>query len=601
MDDMIIYVAGNPGAYPIEYYDTETESFQGMIPELLRRFSSESGYDVRYYSSGTRDRRGELADNLQVDVLSGVTDTDLFRHIQDKDEILLDTVEGGNQLTYRLQFTEVCPEEFRESLSSFLLKETQEMKTGMLIEASSQYPPVNKNRMRLALGFGIFLTLFLLFVILMQIRRYRRLKASLTRKNETDVETGIENRECLERYFRSHVHDKTRVLYSMYYFYVDTKRFDQMRGHQDTVQFLKQMLEILKNYVTESGILARVSEDGFVLMRLIGFGGTDTQWATEALERIKGQFDNSRHDNALHIAMSMYQLKSEDHTLSNILFTVGQCAWEACRQGEDFRVCTNDEIEAIAERQRLQADVKRALDNGEFQLYIQYYVDTASGRILGGEGLSRWEHPARGLIMPGQFVPLLVAGSLISQLDYYCLDKVCAFLQGLCQKGRDEFFVSCNLSAETMFSGDFLKKCSDIMDAYTFPRELLILEIDETVLQNDNIRTQTVRKLKEMGVGIILDDSNEGFSAFMELNDCQIDGIKLDRKLVGCIGTPAGDSSIQAIIQVCHELEITAVAEGVETRSQLEFLQRQDCDAVQGYYIYHPIPEWEVQKAILQQ
>ncbi len=599
MEKTIIYIAGNPDAYPMEYYDVETESFQGVIPELMRRFSEQSGYDVRYYSPEKQDRREQFAQNLQVDLISGCRNGDAFRHAENGEIVLLHAVEEGEPAVYQLLLTETAPGTLKTDLKNFLTGIDGETMTGLMIGTARNNLPMDRGLLRVSFGGLILLILLLCLLLCLVIRKYRRRLRAMTEDKEADDLTGIGNREYLERYYHSYLNDKNKILYSLFYFYVDTDQIDRVYGRERTNDFLRNTAIVLQDYTSDTDILARIADNGFVMLRLSVSQKEELEWFEPALRRIRSFAIGGMQDDSQKVAAGIYRLKPDDYDLDEMVFQTAQGAQAAYRDGKDFLVCTDDVLIRLAEDRRLQAEVKRGLENQEFKLYIQYYVDLKSNRIVGGESFSRWEHPEKGLLLPGRYVPLMEREHLISQLDYYVLDKVCAFLQQLCLSGKDDFFVSCNFSTETFATEEFVSKCSGILERYAFPRELLILEISGTAaVHHTEMLKENVAALEQMGVSIVLDDPGEGFQTFLILQEYSLDGLKLDKGMVGCIGTAAGDSSLRAMIQVCHEMGLTAVAEGAETEEQIRFLKDNDCDAAQGFGLYHPMPEWEVRRMI---
>lgn len=150
MEKVTVYVAGNPDAYPVEYYDRGTKSFQGMIPELLRQFSQQSRYNIVYYAAGRRDQRERLARNRQVDVVSGLDGTEQLQRQAGEDIILLNTIWEGELVAYRLSLTDVAPETLRGDLENFLAGVAAETKTGLLIEAAQRSSLPRQSRLETA-------------------------------------------------------------------------------------------------------------------------------------------------------------------------------------------------------------------------------------------------------------------------------------------------------------------------------------------------------------------------------------------------------------------------------------------------------------------
>lgn len=603
MGEVVIYAAGNPNAYPIEYYDVETQAFQGMLPELLREFSEQTKYDIRYYEAGKTDKREQLAQAFQVDIISGCTENEEFRRLAVEEIPLLDMPGNGNAADYQLFVTKAAPAPFVEDLREFIAQKTQNEMLGALISVARHNPPMDKRGMQLTLLGMVFCIILLFLAIFLIIFKYRRRAAALKKANETDPLTGIGNHEYLRRYYKTYINDKNRILYSVFCFYVDTDHIDRVYGRDMTNEFLRGTAEALQAYTSDADILARVSDSCFVILRLSVNEAEELQWLRAALNRARGAFVGNIQDDSKKISVGIYNMKLADRDLDDVVFKASRSARSAFKNGEDYIICTDQVLFALEDEHRLRSELKRGLENEEFQLFIQFYLETATKRIVGGECLSRWEHPGKGMLLPGRFIPLMEREHLISRLDYYIMEKACAFIEGLCRDGRDDFFLSCNFSRETAAANDFLKACREIIEKYDFPRELLIIEITGGKAQGhtaamEKVMRKNIQGLKAIGVGIILNAAGEGFAYFAKLQDYPLDGFKLDRGMLNGIGTPFGESSLNAVIQMCHELDITVAAVGVEALEQLDFLREKHCDVVQGFYFYHPLPDWEVRRRL---
>ena len=285
-----------------------------------------------------------------------------------------------------------------------------------------------------------------------------------------------------------------------------------------------------------------------------------------------------------------------------MVFNASQAARSACQAHEDFLVFSDEARKKLQTEQTLRLAVDRALEHHEFQLYIQFYVDVHTHRIVGGEALSRWIHPEKGLLCPHVFVPVLEREGMIHKLDYYCLNSACVFLQKLEGQGVRNFFLSCNFSRETFSAADFPERCMEILERYRFPRELLIFELTESASVKDPAQIrENMLALKKYGVKVALDDFGEGFTSFSDLQQYPVDGIKLDKGLIDNITTKNGIAILRAMVQVGHELGITILAEGVEQESQVLALRQIHCDVIQGFRFYAPMPETECIEKVLRQ
>ena len=190
---------------------------------------------------------------------------------------------------------------------------------------------------------------------------------------------------------------------------------------------------------------------------------------------------------------------------------------------------------------------------------------------------------------------------MISRMDYYILEKSCAFLDVLEKQGVRAFFLSCNFSRKSFGAPDFVERCKEILRRYTFDRKRLIFELTESAKAQETgqVLANTRRAKEELGVLVVLDDFGEGFTSFYDLQEYPVDGIKLDKSLVDHVSTPKGQAIVRVMVKIGHELGLTVLAEGVEDDEQLAVLQELDCDAIQGFRFYHPVPAWEAEEKLV--
>ena len=596
---VVIYVAGNPDAYPLEYYDRESETYQGLIPQLLRQFSNQSGYEVLYYPTDGADRREHLAKNLQVDILSGYREGDELPNHEEQ-AILFHTTYEGQEQTYFLCLTQCAPESLKAELETFFASVSQEEISGILMETEAR--PEHREALYLTIG-GLALGVLLLLVLLLSMaRRYRKRLRKVEEGGETDAVTGLGNFDYFMRYYRQMVNDKNRILYHLIYFYVDTERLLRLCGNQETENFLRYCAVVLQEYASDTDILAKVSDQGFAMLKFSGNAQITQEHIKPVFERVRDYTQVYEKSFDVGIWAGLYPLKAGDRDMNEMLFHASEGAHMAARSGMDCVVCTGDMKRKVAEERSLQESVDRALESHAFALYLQFYVDAQNFRIIGGEALSRWQHPQRGLLTPDVFIPLLEREGIIYKLDYYCLQASCAFLSDLVKTGVDRFFISCNFSRETFAMPDFADRCIEIMESYQFPRELLIFELTESVSETHAAQiARNMAALKECGVRLALDDFGEGFTSFSDLQQYPVDGIKLDKRLIDNVMTKNGNAIVRAMVQVGHELGLTILAEGVERDDQVRTLQEIHCDVIQGYQFYMPMPEQEAKERLLEQ
>ena len=221
--------------------------------------------------------------------------------------------------------------------------------------------------------------------------------------------------------------------------------------------------------------------------------------------------------------------------------------------------------------------------------------------IIGGEALVRWDHPQWGLLGPDHFVPLLEKEGLISDMDYYCLDKSCELLKELAEMGIDGFFLSCNFSRKTFSQEDFAHRALSIVEKYDIGKNNLIFELTESAdAENRQKLYENLQEIRKQGIRILLDDFGEGFTSFYDLQELPADGIKLDKHLTDQIHEEKGRLILQAMIELGHQMGMIMFGEGVEDKKKADLLSQIGCDVIQGFFFHYPAPVWNIRQRLRQ-
>ena len=595
----LIYVAGNPGLYPLEYYDSETGSYMGAIPELLEQFAADRGYELVYYEPGPEDSREELAGSLQVDVLSGVTSGD---GLADGDFLPLFSADsGGETEEYGVVFTYAAPAGFVRELTEYASSRSSAEITGELLAAvearqdGAQGPSLP---LLIALGTALAVVIAALCVVL---RRAGRRERAMERELLTDADTGLLNPEGLERAFSENVTDENRVLWYMLCFHFELGHIERVSGPGEIPRFRRFAADVLRRRATGGEIIALGSNGDIFVLRQADSPETARDWGLDALDGIRDYTCAGAALGHRDAAVGVYPLSSRRHGYKEVLYHARQCAMAACRGDLTAKICAAEQCHVCEEESELLGDLERALAFGELQLNIQFFVSARDFSVTGGEALSRWRHPKRGLLSPDRFIPLLEREDRIEELDYYNLEQVCRFLEQLWAVRGSYFYISCNFSRRSFVRAELLERCREIIERYDFPRRELILEITES----GHIRTEeaglmraNILAVRSLGVQVMFDDFGMGYATFHDLQEYPMDGLKLDKTLVDNMGTVQGRVIVDGIVQTGHKLGLTILAEGVENEWQVEELRKLGCDLLQGYLFAVPVPAAEALKRV---
>ena len=256
--------------------------------------------------------------------------------------------------------------------------------------------------------------------------------------------------------------------------------------------------------------------------------------------------------------------------------------------------------EKLKQRQQLLIEIERALQNEEFCFYLQPKCNSMTHAIVGMEALVRWNHPTRGIVSPGEFVPLMEETGLITRLDLYLWEAVCQMLHGWKARNENMVPISVNVSIADIAALDVAQVLWELVQKYQLEPKLLLVEITESMLaQNLKMVENAIAALHRKGFAVLMDDFGSGYSSLNMLNQVHFDILKLDMKFIQTETAKPGEMSIMRfVVNLAKWLNLSTVAEGVETKAQLERLRDVGCDYAQGYYFSRPLPVQEFEKLL---
>lgn len=268
--------------------------------------------------------------------------------------------------------------------------------------------------------------------------------------------------------------------------------------------------------------------------------------------------------------------------------------------GIAYAVCDKTMSNDYVNQRVFVSEIDKALENGEFLTYYQPIVDTLTGEIVSAEALIRWNSADKGMISPGQFIPVFEREGLITKLDSFMVSNVINFNIKRMREGKKVVPCAVNLSRVDFYDTKLLEIMKNKLSNQKNIQDMLKLEVTESayaVLESDAIAF--LNEMKKLGLALLLDDFGSGMSSLSTLETFEFDIIKLDMGFIRKIGRSVkAEGIIKHTIGLSHDVGAKVVAEGVETAEQLEFLKSVDCDMIQGYYFYKPMPEEEFEKLL---
>ncbi|NVI84783.1 bifunctional diguanylate cyclase/phosphodiesterase [Janthinobacterium sp. BJB401] len=375
-------------------------------------------------------------------------------------------------------------------------------------------------------------------------------------------------------------------------------------GHHCGDQLLKLVSERLVAILRGTDIICRIGGDEFVVIVEPADDASEmASVARKILTVLAAPFDLEGHQLyvSASIGVSLYPFDAQD--VATLTRNADTAMYHAKHQGKNRYAVFKAEMELRAQRRlRMEANLRKALQNEELYLHYQPQIDLRSGRIVGVEALIRWNCRDMGQLSPAEFIPVAEESGIIVDLGRWVLQSACRQAALWCKAGLLDSLehVAVNLSACQARDPGLMDDIRAILDETQLPHGLLELEITEGVLMdNVHANVELMRRLQEAGIHLSIDDFGTGYSSMSYLKRLPIDQLKIDRSFVHDL-PGEGEAIVTAIIAMAHSLHLKVVAEGVETLQQVEFLRKAGCDNVQGFFFARPMTAAQLTALLLE-
>lgn len=422
-----------------------------------------------------------------------------------------------------------------------------------------------------------------------------------------DELTGLPNRTLFARLVDQALMVAQRNEAAGCVLFIDLNRFKRINdtlGRRIGDELLRQVAQRLRDTLRDEDVVARLSGDEFA----VGLFDIRQHFeATTVAQKLQAALDApffiGGHDLRVgaSIGISVYPQDGSD---AETLLGLADIAMERAKQldaNPDRSVAfySQDMNQGMQERMRIESGLRQALGNGELTLYYQPKFEIGTDRIVGAEALVRWVHPERGIVPPGEFIPLAESTGLIVQVGEWVLEQACAQAAIWQRAGVEPFRLAVNVSARE-FTASLPGRVADTLARYQLDASWLELEITESTLMHDFERvTAIMDDIHQLGVALSLDDFGTGYSSLSYLKRFPIDTLKIDRSFTTGIPDDQSDCAIAGtIVSMAQQLGLRVIAEGVETLEQLAFLRESGCDEVQGYLYSKPLPAADFERSL---
>jgi diguanylate cyclase (GGDEF)-like protein len=433
--------------------------------------------------------------------------------------------------------------------------------------------------------------------IIEDVTQRKEVQRQLVHLARHDALTGLPNRTFLYEALRDALSraEENKLVVSVLLLDIDYfKNVNDTLGHTIGDALLREFAVRLATCVRPGDTVGRLGGDEFAVIVLTP---ANSNGAIDVAGRIRNSLQSPivLEDKSISVTASIgiATYPTDTCDLEALIRYADAAMYEAKASGRNGFRCYTAELNARAmEKANVQGALRLAQGRDEFILHYQPKMHIDSGELTSAEALIRWNRPGHGLVPPGHFIPALEELGLIVPVGAWVIDMACRQIREWQRSGLGQVRIAVNVSPRQLLEERFVPQVTDAMREHRIDPKLLEFEITEnTLMAHDEATYGTLRKLKQLGISISIDDFGTGYSNLSYLKRFQVDALKIDIAFIRDVMTNADDAAIAtAIINMAHSLRLKVIAEGVETREQLDFLRIYGCDEVQGYYFSKPLP-----------
>ncbi|MFI3236725.1 MAG: EAL domain-containing protein [Lachnospiraceae bacterium] len=539
--------------------------------------------------------------------LYGVSNDELIMYI---DDIIYDLETGrGNfelikysEAGFQGQLDEVILvwEEMKTEIYLYRAGETDgehlyELSVAHFVQADAMVSIVetaSKNRL---IEFILFFCVSLFVGVVFVFYKYRENKKELIEKENTDSLTGLMNKTGLEKEISRILEENPTEQFAVVEFDINQfKMINYKHGYKVGDELLCGIAKELKELEGDACACARIYADDFVII---------TKSSCSLIARLEYALYNPvqqlgfhRYFDTVRFVFGGYEIVDNTESPKSILDKANIAHKFVKERSLDYLAWYDEKLLVDLKKAQFYVErIQEAVENREFQVYLQPQIDLKTMKMISAESLVRWKLPDGTLVFPDEFIPLFERTGLISKVDFYMLEKVCSYIRDTIVL-HEAFSVAVNFSRVTLYHEEFQEQFLRIVDRYKIPYSSIELEITESALNNlDTPIIQILTELREKGFRLAMDDFGAGYSSLSFLSKLPVHVLKLDRQFLWGIDDDENMKEIiKSTVVMAQKIGLEVICEGVEKESHLEFLHEIGCDYAQGYYFSKPVPKDEL-------
>ena len=411
-----------------------------------------------------------------------------------------------------------------------------------------------------------------------------------------DPLTGLSNRTMFNDRLHQALAQAARFERSLALLFIDLDGFKDVNdthGHTVGDVLLAELANRLRASLREGDVIGRMGGDEFVvLIEEFTEAGQVSEVAKKLLDTVSRPFTLQGRDCHVTASLGISIYPDDGKDADTLIKNADMAMYLVKQQGKSsYRFYSPQMNVHLVERLSLESGLRRAIELGELTLLYQPRVGVSDGQVSGVEALMRWQHPTQGMIGPGEFIPVAEDAGLIAAIGEWALHSACRQARTWRDHGLPLLRVAVNLSQKQFLQESLIQVVREALHRTALEAGRLELEItEEMVIRNPERAMRLLAQLKEAGVRVVVDGFGTGYSSLSFLRRLPIDSVKVDRSLIGELPGNADAAALtRGVVAMAHSLGLTVIAEGVETREQLEFLREHGCEEMQGNYFSAPV------------
>lgn len=445
------------------------------------------------------------------------------------------------------------------------------------------------------------------------VTEHKQAEAALSRQTEqirliayTDDLTGLSTRAHMSEWFGDEMkkaRDGTATGCVLFIDMDDLKTVNDTLGHSCGDAIIREAASRIKRLFAKQDFVGRFGGDEFLV---IVPGNSDRQEialiADALIVELRQEIEAMGEVFRLSASIGIAVYPEDGTTIEELLKNVDNAMYFAKNSGKNCWKFYDVQMQQSAyAKMLLTQNLHRAIENSEFELHYQPQIEIASGRVAGFEALIRWCSPEEGVVPPDQFIPLAEQTGMIKPIGNWVLQEACRFARRLADNGWSELYVAVNVSPHQLCAEQFIDSVrAALHEAGIAPGQLEIEITENALIASLQEAVCRLEMLKSLGVRLALDDFGAGYSSLTYLQQLPVQTLKIDKSFIARIGeNGAPKSIIGVIVEMAHHMNMSVVAEGVETDEQLAYLAKSRCNFVQGYLFSRPVPEHDALRFLL--